>query len=405
MQIIEEIKNNKLISNPSEIQKICLDKLKLDPLPNIKSEYWRLSNKSKFSRFLDYSNKNKESKINLPYIKSSENIIRLIIGENNSINLEEENYSIKKLKEIEVVDFIKKNISNFNQNNHWSELLNHCLSSKENILGLNISGNKIPPLEILSASSPDSLNAKTLILFFEKNSKVDLLQINLGNENSSLSQSTYFCLEENSSVNHGVVSYGESESNLLNSLNVMQKAKSEYSLGSLHFKFNYARFEISINQLDGNAKTNIKGIQITKNNEQIATYSQMKFNGPNGFLNQINKSLADGKSHAVFEGSIIVPKIAQKTDASQLSRNLLLSRHAKIDTKPQLEIIADDVKCKHGATISQLNEEELFYMRSRGLTLAEASKLQLSSYIQEIISSIPFSKNRWNLLDKILKEN
>ena len=183
----------------------------------------------------------------------------MIIGENNSINLEKENYSIKKLKEIEIVDYIKKNISNSDQNDHWSDLLNHCLSSKENILGLNISVNKIPPLEIFSASSPDSFNAKTLILFFEKNSKVDLLQINLGNKNSSLSQSTYFCLEENTSVNHGVVSYGESKSNLLNSLNVIQKTNSEYSLGSLHFKFNYARFEIRINQLDGNAKTNIKG--------------------------------------------------------------------------------------------------------------------------------------------------
>ena len=108
MQIIEEIKKNELISNPSEIQKICLDKLKLNPLPNIKSEYWRLSNKSKFSSFLDHSNKNKESKVNLPYKKASQNIIRLIIGENNSINLEKENYSIKKLKEIEIIDYIKK---------------------------------------------------------------------------------------------------------------------------------------------------------------------------------------------------------------------------------------------------------------------------------------------------------
>ena len=235
MQIIEEIKNNELISNPSEIQKICLDKLKLNPLPNIKSEYWRLSNKSKFSRFLDHSNKNKESKVNLPYKKASQNIIRLIIGENNSNNLEKENYSIKELKEIAIVDYIKKNISNSDQNDHWSDLLNHCLSSKENILGLNISGNKIPPLEIFSASSPDSFNAKTLILLFEKNSKVDLLQINLGNKNSSLSQSTYLCLEENTSVNHGVVSYGESKSNLLNSLNVIQKTKSEYSLGSVSY--------------------------------------------------------------------------------------------------------------------------------------------------------------------------
>jgi len=188
----------------------------------------------------------------------------------------------------------------------------------------------------------------------------------------------------------------------LNSLNVIQKAKSKYSLGSLHYKFNYARFEIRVNQLEGNAKTSIKGIQVTKNNEQISTYTKIKFNGPNGILDQINKSLADDNSHAVFEGAIIVPKVAQKTDASQLSRNLLLSKHARIDTKPQLEIIADDVKCKHGATISQLNSEELFYMRSRGLTLEEASKLQLSSYFQEIIAFIPISKDRWDLLNKLL---
>ena len=81
-----------------------------------------------------------------------------------------------------------------------------------------------------------------------------------------------------------------------------------------------------------------------------------------------------------------------------------ISNLAQIDTKPQLEIIADDVKCKHGATISQLNEEELFYMRTRGITLTEASKLQLRTYFQEIISFIPVSKDRWDLLDKLLNE-
>ena len=197
MQIIDEIKRNEIVSNPSEIQKICIDKLKLNPLPNVKSELWRLSNKSKFSRFLDYSHKTKESKVSFPYKNTSQNIIRLIIGENALINLEEENYSIRQLKDSEIVNYIKKNISGYDQNDHWSDLLNHCLTSKQNILGLNISGNKIPSIEILSASSSDCFNSKTLILFFEKNCKVDLLQINLGNKNSSLSQSTYLCLEEN----------------------------------------------------------------------------------------------------------------------------------------------------------------------------------------------------------------
>ena len=107
MQIIEEIKKNELVSNPSEIQRICLEKLKLNPLPNVKSELWRLSNKSKFSNFLDYSHKKKESKVSFPFKNVSQNIIRLIIGENNSINLKGENYSITQLKDSEIVEYIK----------------------------------------------------------------------------------------------------------------------------------------------------------------------------------------------------------------------------------------------------------------------------------------------------------
>jgi len=406
MEIIDKIKTNKLIDDKTEIQKICLHKLQSSPLPNPKSELWRLSNKSKFSDFLDYSIHEKDPKFATPFPNTSQSTIRLVIGDNcRQINVIEENYSIKQLSEDKLVKYIKEQITYFDQNENWSDLLNLSLSCKKNILGLKINGSKIPPIEIFSHASSNSLNAKTLIIFLEKNCNVELLQVNLGEDTSSLSQSTFFCLEENSSLNHGVVSYGVNKSNLLNSLNVIQQKNSEYNLGSLHFKFNYARFEIRIEQSAGNAKTNIKGMQITKKDEQISTYTKIEFNGPNGFLDQINKSLADDKSHAIFEGSIIVPKIAQRTDASQLSRNLLISNFAQIDTKPQLEIIADDVKCKHGATISQLNEEELFYMRTRGITLIEASKLQLSSYFQEIISFIPVSKDRWDLLDKLLNEN
>ncbi len=405
MEIIEKIKKYKLTVEQTEIQKICLHKLQSSPLPNPKSELWRLSNKSKFSNFLDFSLNEKDLEFDTPYPNTSQSIIRLVIGENCQTKLIEEDYSIQQLSEEELDKYIKEQISYFDQNENWSNLLNLSLSCKKNILGLKIKGSKIPPIEIFSHASSKSLSAKTLVIFLEKNCNLELLQVNLGKQKSSLSQSTFFFLEENSSLNHGVVSYGKNGSNLLNSLNVIQKSNSAYNLGSLHFKFNYARFEINIKQSEGNAKTNIKSMQITKNDEQISTYTKIDFNGPNGFLDQINKSLADDKSHAIFEGSIIVPKIAQKTDASQLSRNLLLSDLAQIDTKPQLEIIADDVKCKHGATISQLNEEELFYMRTRGITLAEASKLQLSSYFQEIISFIPVSKDRWDLLDKLLNEN
>tara|TARA_B100000945_G_scaffold120929_1_gene96173 strand:+ start:1936 stop:3159 length:1224 start_codon:yes stop_codon:yes gene_type:complete len=406
MQIIENIENRSVNSfeNQSEIQKFCLAKIKKNPLPNKKNEIWRLTSKKKLTDFLGYQFSNEFYKPKLPKNFINKNVIRIIIGEKNKIEYKKNNWAVHQMKEQEIINLIKNKVIKSDDNENWSDLLNHSLSDQNNIIGLNISGKEIPPIEIFSNSKNNLFNAKTLILNIEDNTEVNIVQVNLGDQNSSLSISSYIFIGEESLVNHGIISQGEKNSNLINSLNVIQKKNSEYNLGSLQFKFNFARLEMNLNQLQGNAKTKIKGMQITQNNEQISTYAKILFNGPNGFLDQLNKSLAKDTSHSIFEGLIIVPQIAQKTDASQLSRNILLSNYAKIDTKPQLEIIADDVKCKHGATISQLNENELFYMRSRGLTLEEASKLQLKSYYQEIISFIPISKDKWDLLDLLLKK-
>jgi Fe-S cluster assembly protein SufD len=95
-----------------------------------------------------------------------------------------------------------------------------------------------------------------------------------------------------------------------------------------------------------------------------------------------------------FYGKIIVAKDAQRTEAYQENHNLLLSDGAKVDTKPQLEIYADDVKCSHGATIGRLNEEEQFYMRSRGITLEDAKVLQMISFIAPVLENIETEAER-----------
>jgi len=405
MNIIEKITKSKenISDKKSNLQKISLEKLRSNPIPNSKNEIWRQTNKSKFSRFLNFQFSNDFYYPNIPGYLKIQNICRIIIGENKRINFEEKEWKIKELNEKEILNFLQQKILESDTTQNWSNLLNHFLTDKNNIIGLNISGTQIPQLEIICNSMTNLFNSKTLLINIEEGTSLSITQINLGDKNSALSTSSYFNIGEDSVVNHGIISFGKNKSHIINTLNVWQHKNSEYNLGSLQFEYDFGRLEISINQVEGNAKTNIKGIQITKNNEQISTYANIAFHGPNGFLDQLNKSLANDKSHSVFEGLIIVPQIAQKTDASQLSRNLLLSNHAKIDTKPQLEIVADDVKCMHGATISQLNEDEVFYMRSRGLTLEEASKLQLRSYYQEIISFLPISKERWDLLALLLK--
>jgi Fe-S cluster assembly protein SufD len=105
----------------------------------------------------------------------------------------------------------------------------------------------------------------------------------------------------------------------------------------------------------------------------------------------------DGKSHAVFNGKVFVRHDAQQTDAQQTNKNLLLSEEARVDTKPQLEIFADDVKCTHGAAVGQLNEDELFYLESRGINPALARNILTYGFAEEVIERIKIDSVRADL--------
>ncbi|MGD8788748.1 MAG: SufD family Fe-S cluster assembly protein, partial [Burkholderiales bacterium] len=110
---------------------------------------------------------------------------------------------------------------------------------------------------------------------------------------------------------------------------------------------------------------------------------------PHGTSEQIHKIIAGGTSHAVFNGKIVVREGAQQTNSSQQNRNLLLSPRATVDTKPQLEIFADDVKCAHGATVGQMDADEVFYLMSRGLSETAARNLLTYAFAKEVVEHIP----------------
>ena len=130
----------------------------------------------------------------------------------------------------------------------------------------------------------------------------------------------------------------------------------------------------------------INGVFLGGGEEHIDNYMLVEHASPHCSSRQFYNGILDGKSHGVFHGRIIVHKDAQKTDAKQTNRNLLLSDDAQIDTKPQLEIHADDVKCTHGATIGQIDEEALFYLRSRGVGEVSARRLLLLAFAGECMA-------------------
>ena len=152
------------------------------------------------------------------------------------------------------------------------------------------------------------------------------------------------------------------------------------------------------------AECAVDGLALLAGSQLADTHSCIDHAKPHASSRQLHKCIADDSAHAVFNGKVIVRPGAQRTDSAQSSRNLLLSARAQVDTQPQLEIFADDVKCTHGATIGQLDAEELFYLQSRGLSGGAARKLLTYAFGAEIIERIPVASLKHQLQQRMLAQ-
>ncbi len=146
----------------------------------------------------------------------------------------------------------------------------------------------------------------------------------------------------------------------------------------------------------------VDGLYLVGTGQHADTHSLIDHLKPHCTSHQTYKGILDGKSRAVFNGRVFVRRDAQKTDAYQSNKNLLLSNEARVDTKPQLEILADDVKCAHGATVGQLEEEELFYLVSRGLHTELARNLLTYGFAEELVEKIKIDSIKRQLDEAIL---
>ncbi|MBI5464446.1 MAG: Fe-S cluster assembly protein SufD [Ignavibacteriales bacterium] len=136
------------------------------------------------------------------------------------------------------------------------------------------------------------------------------------------------------------------------------------------------------------SEATLNGLSLGTSNQLIDNHTTIDHAKPNCISHEMYKSILDGNSRGVFNGKIFVRKDAQKTDAKQTNKTLLLSDNATIDTKPQLEIFADDVKCTHGATVGQLDDEQVFYLRSRGIGNAEARDILTFAFARDVVDRV-----------------
>lgn len=174
-------------------------------------------------------------------------------------------------------------------------------------------------------------------------------------------------------------------------------AASSYDSTTITFGGQLSRHEINVRMDHEGAECWVDGLYVVTTEQHADTHSLIDHRKPHCTSHQLYKGILDGKSRAVFNGKVFVRHDAQKTDAMQTNKNLLLSNEARVDTKPQLEILADDVKCAHGAAVGQISEDELFYLEARGIHTDLARNLLTYGFAEEVIGKIKVDSIRKQL--------
>jgi Fe-S cluster assembly protein SufD len=203
-------------------------------------------------------------------------------------------------------------------------------------------------------------------------------------------EAVYITLEKKSGIEHiRIQSNSENTHNMAN-LHVKQCEDSRYNFYQYADGGNFSRSNIYID-LDGeNSECSVKCLSLSRGNQHLDNNIVVNHNYPHTHSSQFVKSVLFDNSTGVFNGRTVVKKDAQKIEAHQSNKNLLLSKSAKMNSIPQLEIYADDVKCSHGSTTGQLDDDALFYFQSRGIPKNEAFILLVSGFVSEVMEQIKF---------------
>ncbi|MFN8256873.1 MAG: Fe-S cluster assembly protein SufD [Bacteroidales bacterium] len=261
------------------------------------------------------------------------------------------------------------------------------------------------PLQIINFS--DGKDSKTIsqyrnIILARRGSKAQIitsyhsLSVNFTLTNAA----TEIFLEADAHLNFNIFQGEGDDAFHVNHTRVIQETGSRFSAHTLTMCGAIVRNDIQVKQAGEGCDTKLNGLYLPSREQHFDNNTFIHHAKPHGTSNQVYKGIIDNKSSAVFLGKVLVDRDAQKINAYQSNRNILLTKYAKVNSKPQLEIYADDVACSHGSTTGQIDKEALFYLQSRGINRRHAELLLLSAFIADVIETIEIEPLR--MLVKLL---
>src|SRR5690348_12590655 len=244
------------------------------------------------------------------------------------------------------------------------------------------------PLPQTVPTDAPTMNHPRNLFVIEEESQVAIIEdyVSIGDTAGSLcNTATELVAKDGAIVSHYMIEREHKQSFNISTLRIEQGRNANVASHSVLLGGGIVRNNVHPVLAGEGSECLINGLFVGNGKQHLDNYMLVEHAQPHCSSRQFYNGILDDSSHGVFHGRIIVHKDAQKTDAKQTNRNLLLSDNAQIDTKPQLEIYADDVKCTHGATIGQIEENALFYLRSRGIDETSARKLLLMAFASECL--------------------
>ena len=251
-------------------------------------------------------------------------------------------------------------------------------------------------LEFATAGTQPALIASRVVVKLGRNSQLTLIERHSSANDISHANilATNINLDENARLVHCCLQVENQSSFQLSTTNVVVSKHAQYFNHHFNLGGSVGRADINVKLSGADAYTELNGLQFATGNQVHDTHSRIEHCVPRARSSETYHGIADQRGQVVFNGKVMVHKHAIGTDAQQSSRNLLLSPKAEIDTKPELEIYADDVKCAHGATVGQLDNTALFYLRSRGIGEQQARGILTMAFADSVINRVPVAAVR-----------
>jgi Fe-S cluster assembly protein SufD len=281
----------------------------------------------------------------------------------------------------------------FPYENSWEMLLNSALWTDGALVYVPDNTHTQNPIEIINifTGNNEILVSPRHLIIAGKNAEVIILEHNVSvdlNVPIIVNGCTEIFAGENSKIQFYRIQDHCKNVSIISSIYVTQEKKSSFDSYAITLNSDWIRNNSTIALNGEYCQSYLNGLFITSGDEHVDNHTFVQHNQPNCQSNQLYKGILDGKSTGVFNGKILVNRGAQKTNAYQSAKNILLSDDATINTRPQLEIYADDVKCSHGASTGKLDEEAMFYLRSRGLSESTARAILLFAFANDVLKNI-----------------